>query len=415
VGCVRVPTIVFSVAALLATSALGAGREWPQWRGPRRDGVSRERGLMRKWPSGGPKLVWRAKGIGLGCAPVAIADGRIYTAGNIGDETVVVALDLEGRILWKVPNGPAWKRGDPGVRGCPTIEKGWVYHESPMGRVVCIDPGTQMVIWSVDILEKFGGRNIQWGLSESLLIDGGKVIACPGGDAAGMVALNSKTGETVWVCEELGDRPGYASPIVFTFKGLRQIVTMTATAAVGVHARTGKLLWRHEHKTANDANIPTPIFHPKGYVFITSGYNSGSELLKLFVKGSQAKVEPFWQVKGLDNDHGGVLMVNDYLYGSTHRGEWVCLDIKTGKPTYKEEGIGKGSVTYADGHLYILNEQGTVALVSASPKAHTVISKFPIPVAAANYSRRPSSAHPVVCNGRLYIRYDDELFCYMVD
>ena len=407
------PLWVVLVVGLGASSAQAAyTRSWPQWRGPKRDGVSTERNLLSRWPADGPKLLWRAKGLGEGFATVAVADGRIYTAGGLADETVITALDLEGNTVWQIPNGPAYKRQWPGARGCPTVHKGWLYHESPLGRVICLDPKTEMKIWSADLVEKFGGRHIAWGLSESVLIDGDRVICCPGGEQAGMVALHRKSGKTVWVCNELGDLPGYASPIAFTFKGLRQIVTMTASAAAGVHARTGKLLWRYEHRTPRDANIPTPVYSDTGHLFIVSGYGTGGVLLKVLVKGDLSKVRELWKTEDLDNERGGVLLVADHLFGSSQAGDWVCLELRTGKPVYKERGIGKGSLTYADGKFYILNEKCDVALVGASPKGHKIISQFHLPVKDPDYRKHPSWAHPVVCAGRLYLRYHDELFCY---
>ena len=389
-------------------------REWPQWRGPKRDGVSTERALLSRWPADGPRLLWTAKGLGQGFTTVAVADGRIFTAGTIGDKTVITAIDLDGKIAWHIDNGPAYKGQHPGTRGCPTIHKGWLYHVSPVGHIVCLDPKTEMKIWSVNMLDKFGGRTVTWGLSESLLIEGQNVICQPGAEQAGVVALNRKSGKTVWVCKELGDKPGYASPIVFTFKGLRQIVTMTASAAVGIHARTGKLLWRFEHRTGHDADIPTPIFSDTGHVFIDSGYKTGGVLLKVLVKGNLSNVREVWTTKELDNHHGGVLLVNDHIFGSSSDGDWLCLNLRTGKSTYKERGIGKGSLTYADGKFYIMNEKGLVALVKASSKSHDIISRFNLPVKDPDYRKLPSWAHPVVCDGRLYLRYDDHLFCYDV-
>ena len=406
----RLSRISCVLAVVAAASLAQAARtyEWPQWRGPSRDGQSRERSFMARWPDGGPKLLWTAKGIGQGFTTVAISDGRIYTAGNIGNDTVITAIDLTGKTAWQIKNGPAYRKDPPGTRGCPTLYKGWLYHESPMGHVICVDPKTEMKIWTVDLIERFNGRDITWGLSESLLLDREYVICCPGGPRAGMAALNRKTGKTVWVCDELGDKAGYASPILVDYKGLRQIVTMTGEAAVGVHAKTGKLLWRFEHKTSHDANVPTPIFSDTGHIFIASGYGSGGVLLKVLVSGDRSMVRDVWRNKELDNHHGGVLLVNGHLFGSSHRGKWVCLDLRTGKSTYTVDGIGKGSLTYADGKFYIFGENGKVALVKAASRTHDIISQFTIP----SGGRGAKWAHPVVCNGRLYIRHGDSLFCY---
>lgn len=223
-----------------------------------------------------------------------------------------------------------------------------------------------------------------------------------------MVALNKATGETVWVCTDAHDKPAYASPLIVEHGGLRQYVTMTSQAAIGVHATTGKLLWRVEHKTQHEANIPTPIYHD-GHVFICSGYSRGGELLKLNVSGDSVNAEVIPARRRLANHHGGVIRLGEHLYGH-HSGGWTCLDFKTGKATYTEPGVGKGSLTCADGMFYILNEEGVVGLVEATPEAHTVVSQFKIPTGGEG----PTWAHPVVCGGRLYVRHGDMLHVFGV-
>jgi outer membrane protein assembly factor BamB len=318
-------------------------------------------------------------------------------------------LDLDGKVKWTVKNGPAYKREIPGTRSTPTIEDGRLYHENADGNVVCLDAKTGKSIWSVNILKKFNGRNIRWGLAESLLIDGNNVICTPGGKSAGIVALDKMTGETVWVCKGIKDKPGYASPITIEYEGLRQIVTMMARSVVGVHADTGRLLWQHKHIAAHDENVLTPIFHD-GFVFVSTLRPTASQVLKLTVEGDAVSAKRAWQTRALDNHHGGVVLVDGYLYGSTTRGKWVCMDIKTGKPTYSATGVRKGSLTYADGMLYTYSERRLVGLVKAAPDGHQVISRFMIP----RGGRGPSWAHPVVCGGRLYLRHGDFLYCYRV-
>ena len=297
----------------------GAGRvfEWAQFHGPGRDNVSRETGLLKQWPWGGPKLLWTAKDIGEGFATVAVANGLIYTTGNIADDTVITALNLEGESAWTARNGPAYKRSSPGTRGTPTIEKGRLYHENADGDVTCLDAATGKDIWSVNILEKFNGRNITWGLAESLLVDGNNLICTPGGEGAGVVALDKNTGRTVWVCRETHDKPGYCSPIVVEYKGLRQIMTMLAQSIIGVNADNGKLLWQFEHITPYDENINVPIFHD-GCILVST-QTTGSRLLRLNVEGQEVSVEQAWQSELLENQHGGVLLVGHYLYGNRSR------------------------------------------------------------------------------------------------
>ncbi len=393
---------------LAGASAVAAAADWPQWRGPNRDGLSAEKGLLKEWPQAGPELLWTAKGLGEGFASVAIADGLIYTAGNVGADMKLAALSLDGKTQWQVRVGPAYKGDSPGSRGTPTVDGGCVYYETPEGTVSCLDAKSGKEVWSLNILKQFEGRNIQWALSESVLIDGNNLICCPGAEQAAMVALDKKTGKTVWVCKGAGDKPGYASPIIVDYQGLRQIVTLTATAAIGVNAKTGDLLWRFPHKTEWDANIPTPIYSD-GCVFVDSGYGSGGELLRLKVAGDKCSAEKVWATKALDNHHGGIILVDGCLYGSSFGGQWVCLDFKTGEKKYGDAGVGKGSLTYADGMLYTYSEsRGNVGLVKATPSAHTIVSRFRVPAGG----KGPNWAHPVVCGGRLYLRHGDLLFAY---
>lgn len=410
VPSVNVPNREDPTAETPSPEVKRAGRSaipgWTQWRGKNRNGKSLEKGLVKRWSDGGPKLLWTAKGCGIGYASLSFGGGLIYTAGNFGSTVCVVAFSIDGKQVWRSEVGRGWTGSYPGSRGTPTYEDGKLYYESPMGEVVCLEARTGRKIWSVNILRKFRGRNISWGLAESVLIDGDRLICQPGGREVGVVALQKQTGKTIWTCRT-GDKPGYASPIVFEYKGLRQIVTMTSYAAVGINAKTGRLLWRYEHRTSYDANIPTPIYHD-GYVFIDSGYGSGGALLRLNVSGERCSVNEVWTTKALDNHHGGIVLVDGYLYGSSHRGRWVCLDFRTGRVMYSESGVGKGSVIYADGMLYCLSERGMLGLVEATPRGHKVVSRFRIP----RSGRGPTWAHPAIQHGTLYIRHGDVLFAF---
>jgi outer membrane protein assembly factor BamB len=414
-SAVRMPTSPFIPIVLLGTLCTGTlvvaadAPHWPRFHGPKGDNISTDTGLLQKWPDEGPALVWTASGIGHGFAGVTIADGLIYTCGNVDDKTIITALNLDGKIQWQVENGKAWTGSKEGTRGTPTIDGDRLYHENPVGDVVCLNAKTGSRIWGLNILEEFQGKNITWALAESLLIDGDHVICCPGGPDTAVVALDKMTGETVWKSRSADDAAGYASPSLAEYGGLRMVLTMTAKALIGVNADTGDLLFRYPHKTAYDVNALMPIFH-NGQIFISSGYGSGSELLKVQVDGDQAAVEKVWSSKDLDNHHGGVLLLDGYLYGSSFRGKWVCLDWKTGETMYSESGVGKGSLTYAEGMLYTLSEKSRMGLVKATPEGHEVISEFRLPQGGEG----PSWPHPVVCGGRLYIRHSDYLYVYDV-
>jgi len=389
-----------------ASSAKARPGEWHQWRGPNRENKSLETGLLARWPPGGPKLLWTARGCGAGFASVIVADGLIYTAGDKGQNCMIIALDLDGQLKWETPNGAALPGGTGGSHGTPTFDNGKIYHENCHGDVVCLDAKTGQQNWTVNILRKFGGRNIGWALSESVLVDGDNVICTPGGPDASIVALNKHTGETVWTSKGLSDPAAYASPIVFELDGLRQICTFTARGVVGVNAKTGEFLWRYDRPANGTANCATPIY-ANGFVFAASAYDRGGGQARITVRGNKASATQTWETRDMMNHHGDMVLVGGYIYGN-HGNGWSCLDFKTGKLMYYDNGIGKGSVTYADGMLYCYNEGGGVALVRATPQQHEIVGRFQIPRGGSG----PTWAHPVVCGGRLYLRHGDCLFAY---
>jgi len=390
-------------------AAAPEGPFWPRFHGPNGDNLSTETGLVKQWPEGGPKLIWSTQGIGHGFSSVAIANAMIYTDGNVDEKTVITAMDMDGNVVWQKENGGAYTGSHPGTRGTPTIDGDRLYHESPLGEVVCLDAKSGERIWGRNILTEFGAKNIQWALAESVVIDGDHAICCPGGPQASVVALDKATGETVWAAKGTGDKAGYATPTVAECQGLRMVLAMNAKALVGVNADNGDFLFRHPHETKYDVNATSPVYH-EGHIFITSGYGSGSEMLKLSVDGRKASVEPAWAAKELDNHHGGVLLLDGHLYGSSSKGKWVSLNWETGEVAYSEGGVGKGSLTYADGMLYTFSEKRKMGLVEATPSGHTVISRFELPSGGPGNSW----AHPVVCGGRLYLRHSDQLSAFDV-
>jgi outer membrane protein assembly factor BamB len=405
------PGLVALLVGLLGVAGGLAGADapqWPQFHGPKRDNLSTETGLLKRWPEGGPKILWTARGVGHGYATLSIAGSTIYTSGNINGKTVISALDMDGRIRWQAENGKAWEESQPGARGTPTIDGDRLYHEAPYGDVVCLDARTGKKVWGLNILEQFRSKNTTWALAESLLVDGPRLICSPGGPETAVVALDKRDGRTIWKSPSAGDLAGYASPALAEHQGLRMILTLTSKALIGVNADTGDLLWRFEHVTPYDEMILTPIFHG-GWVFISTR-TTGSVMLKVDVAGQKASVTPVWRSKDLDNHHGGVILMDGYLYGSCHGPHWVCLEWKTGRTMYDSPGVGKGSITYADGMFYTFSEAGRMGLVKAVPTGHEVVSEFRIPEGGEG----PSWAHPVVCGGRLYVRHSDFLYAYDV-
>jgi outer membrane protein assembly factor BamB len=420
-GRTQLPAAI-AILGLLAAPRLAIGEaNWPQWRGPNRDGVSKETGLLTQWPKDGPPLVWQIKGLGAGYASVAIADGRIYTMGTRSGKSVLIALKLDD-------GGPLWARevGGGSEPNCtPTVDGGLVYGLTKGGDFICADAKTGEPVWRKNFAKDFGGQMMSgWGYSESPLIDGDRLVCTPGAKDAAVVALNKKTGVVIWkasVPDDLGrdgkDGAGYSSIVISHGAGVKQYVQLMGRGIVAFAAADGKYLW-HYNKVANGtANIPTPVVDGD-YVFCTSGYgDGGSALLKLSKSadgGVQADEVYHRSARELQNHHGGVILVGDYLYGGHghNKGMPFCLEMKTGKLMWRNEdpeiqGHNSAAVVYADGHLIFRYEDGTVSLIEASPKGYKETGSFVLP-----HRHGPSWPHPVVADGRLYLRNQDELLCY---
>ena len=400
---------IFLCLMVFGLVAVGAfAEDWPQFRGPDRNGVSKETGLLTQWPQGGPELLWTADGCGLGFSSVAIADGTIYVSGDSGQSCQVVALDLEGKVKWRRPFGQAHTRGRfPGTRSTPTVDGNSVYCLGPQGDLGCIDAKSGRLRWSVNIIKRFRGRNIQWKLSESVLVDGNNVICTPGANNATLAALNRNTGATVWTSKGLSDRAAYASPIAYKVGPGRIISTLTASGLVGVNAANGNFLWRYDRPSNRTANCPTPVFY-RGAVFSASAYNTGGGLVRITASRSRVSINEIWQTADMDNHHGGFVVINDHIYGHGNRSGWLCIDFNTGRTIWRDRGVGKGSVISADGMLYCFSEGRTMGLVKVNPNRYELVSQFRMPRAGS----RPTWAHPAIANGKLYLRDDDKLFCY---
>lgn len=407
--------VIINFGLIMTNAAHSAEQDssWPQFHGPNRDNISTEKDLPKLWPENGPTLLWTARGLGHGYSSLSIAKGMIYTAGSIEDNTVIIALNLEGKILWKVKNGKAWvgsgSGSRPGSRGTPTIDGDRLYHQSPLGDIVCLDAKTGNKIWQLNIIDKFKSKLPTWALAESLLVDGDNLISCPGGPLTCMVALDKRDGSVVWKAPSTGERAGYSSPILIEYQGFRILTTLTSKSFIGVNADNGGLLWQIDHESYADENVITPIFHD-GHVFIST-LKTGSVKWKFNIKDDKVSLEEIWRTEELDNHHGGVILTDGNLYGSStisNRNLLVCLDWKTGRNKYMDKCVGKVSLTYADGMLYALSIDGIVGLVQPAPEGHKLISSFEIPKGG----KGNSWAHPVVCGGRLYIRHGEFLYTY---
>jgi outer membrane protein assembly factor BamB len=417
---------------VLFTSLLSAyppadnpSKDWGQWRGPNRDGICTETGLLKEWPKDGPKLLWNAKdangkktNVGTGYATVAIAGGKIYTLGDRDGKGNIICLDeATGKVLWVSPFSPTY--GDGGPRCTPTIDGKRIYGLSPHGILVCADTGDGHILWTKDVKADFGGRMMSgWNYSESPLVDGEKLVCTPGGKKAAMIALNKETGAVIWRCESPTDSgAGYASIVIAEVGSVRQYITLLGRelGLIGVDAKSGKFLWSYNKAANGTANIPTAIVKDD-LVFTSTGYDAGAAVLRLVPDGKggiDAKEVHFFKGKLLQNHHGGTVLVGDYIYGGHgwNDGKPFCLELKTGKLKWgPERGAGNGSanVLYADGNLYFRYEDNEMALVEATPEGYNLRSSFHLPKGTSN----PGRQHMVIHDGKLYIRANDQLYCY---
>ena len=399
---------------LVASAAFAAPFDWPQWRGPDRTGMSKETGLLKAWPAQGPALVWKATKLGGGYAAPSVANGRVFGAGYRGEDEYVWALDeKDGKEVWSVRTTSAEKRvgyGE-GPRATPTIDGDSLYTLSAGGNLVCLETATGKELWHKDFKSEFGGRMMSgWGFSESPLVDGDKLICTPGGSKGTIVALNKKTGELLWQSKDFTDRAAYSSVMAAQIGGVKQYVQLTDQHVVGLAVPDGKVLWSATRR-GQTAVIPTPIVHDN-HVFVTSGYGVGCNLFKITSDSGSFKAEEVYANKDLQNHHGGVVLVGEHLYGHSDSKGWVCMEFKTGNVVWSQRGVGKGAVSYADGMLYTRSEgaQGAVALVEATPAGYKEHGRFNQP----DRSSKNSWPHPVIANGKLYLRDQDVLLCYDV-
>ncbi len=396
--------------------------QWPQFRGPLRDAVSSDTGLLTHWPEDGPPLAWQARGAGRGYGTVSIVGDRLYTLGDgssivqDADEYVVCFSKIDGAVIWKTRLGPAWTSGRDdwqSSRSTPTVDGDLLYILTPHGDLVCLETATGAERWRKNMAKDFGGQKGDiWGYSESVLIDGQRLICTPGGRTATMVALDKSTGDESWRSVWENDRgAGHASIVISEVAGTRVYVNTTAGGALGVRAEDGHLLWTYDIDRTTSV-IPNPIIRDD-LVFFTAGYRRGGALLRQ-VPGDNGAVETVYPLNTeLANKHGGVVLVGDHLYGDTDdQGIPYCAEFLTGQIVWKERGPGRGSaaVVAADGHLYIRWANGVIALVKATPEGFQQRGSFQIP----GSGDRPSWSHPVIVGGRLYLREGDAILCYDV-
>ncbi len=405
--------IHYHAAGILAASLLvgmlsSYADDWPQFRGPHRDGISRETGLLQSWPAKGLTPLWTAEGLGDGYSSAAVSNGRLFTTGMMPDtkEGVLTALDLSGKVLWKARCGPEWDQMYPGSRSTPTVDGDRLYELTGVGRLICMNVADGQTVWLRDLPKEFQGEAPRCGFAEAPLLYGTTVICTPGGKDAALVALDKSTGKTIWTTNGFTDQSAYCSPILIERGGLHIVVTITARHVAGIDADTGAVLWLHPFDTtAEDPNHSVAPVYDSGMIYVTSGHRKGGQMLELADNGRSVTLR--WEDTVLDTSHGGLIALGGYVYGSNAKGKWVCLELKTGRVCYESDRVGAGSLTCAGGMLYCYTEKGMLNLVKATPNAYESVSSFKITKGEGQHW-----AHPVIANGKLYIRHGQCLMAY---
>ncbi len=404
-----------SLAAFAADAP--ASKDWPTWRGAKRDAISTETGLLTEWTEAGPDVIWTAEDLGRGFSSLSIAGGKIYTMGERKGGCYLICLDMSGKELWAAPVG----KGDPNCT--PSIYGDRVYAMDRNGELACVGTESGNVIWTKSFTKDFGGKMMSgWGYSESPLVDGDWLIVTPGAKDAMLAALNKKTGDVIWktAVPDLGskgnDGAAYSSVVISNAGGVKQYVQLVGRGIVSSQAKDGKFLWSYNKVANGTADIPTPIIRDD-YVFCSTGYgDGGSALLKVVKNGDKFSADEVWYkpAKELQNHHGGTILIGDYLYmGHGHNNGFpVCVEFLTGKDAWRPgrgPGGGSAAVVAADGHLYFRYQDGVMALIEATPKEYHLKGQFKIKT-----KHGESWPHPVVLDGKLYLRDQHNLHCYNV-
>jgi outer membrane protein assembly factor BamB len=400
---------------LLLTTTLIHAQQISEWREKDRTGVSSETGLLKSWPVGGPTLLWTNLELPKGYSSVSFDKNNIFITGTKDGNDVLIAMDLNGKILWQAPMGRAWNQSFPDSRATPTVEGNKVYTCSGFGDLACFDSSTGKTIWTYKGSEIHNGTYGNWGIAESLLLDGDKVYFSPGGPETMTIALNKNTGSLLWKSATLNEKPGYVSPILINYAGKKMLINSSQNYLFAVDVSDGKILWKVAHDKPAGFNwelidCVTPVFKD-GKVYITVGYDCGGMQVSIANDGMSAAI--VWTDKVLDVHHGGVVLVNGCIYGSNwlnnSDGNWCCLDWNTGKKLWEEHWNCKGSIISAEGLLYIYDEKGgNVGLVKANPEKFDLVSTFKV----TQGSSGPFWAHPVIHNGILYLRHNNALMAY---
>lgn len=395
--------LLVSAAALTLTA-----QNLVEWRGENRTGIYNEKNLLKEWPAEGPTLLWQYDGLGKGFTSVTIANNLIYTTGVADGDGFLFAFNNQGKLIWKTSYGKDWDASYPGARTTPVFYKGHLYLASGMGEAICLEAATGKKVWSVDMKEKFGARNLTWGIVEAPVVHEDRVFFTPGGTDVAMVALDTKTGSTIWTSKLTGDPSAYCSPLLFQHNNQYFIATSLKNDLVGVDIRDGKLLWKASQVNKHSIHPNTPIYKD-GHIYSISGYGLGGMMVKLSPDGKTAT--EVWKNTTMDNQIGGAVWLDNYIVSSGHQNDrsWQCLDARTGEVLFKSNAIGKGVVVYADGLFYCYADNGELGIMEINNNAFVLKSKFRI-----NAGTEQHWAHPVIHNGILYMRRGNALMAYSI-
>jgi outer membrane protein assembly factor BamB len=384
--------------------------QFSQWRGPLRNGIYPESGLKQTWPLSGPNMLWSFEGLGMGYGNVGLGKDKIFILGMPDYTGVLYTFDYNGKLIRKKEYGPEWYTNYSGSRSTPVVIGDLVYFESGRGTVYCYSGSTGNKLWSVDLLKRFDGKNITWGMTENLLIEGDRLYCTPGGKKNNIVALNRFTGETIWTSPGNHQPSAYCSPILIKHNKASLIVTMTQKSIIGVDARTGQFYWQVPQFQSNNIHANNPVYSD-GIIYCSSDYagdNSGLVALELSDDGRSVSVK--WRNLNFKNLMGGIILSDGHIYGSIYkRHSWCCVDASDGEILYTSTAFGDGNIIMADGLFYCYSERGEAGLINANPSSLKLISKFRVPLGTG-----PHWAHSVIHNGRLYIRHGNALMVYKI-
>lgn len=398
---------IILISLVLFSGTLITAQTPTKWRGPNGNGVYNETGLLKKWPANGPEILWHFDDLGQGHSSPAFANGLIYVSSMIDNTGYIHALSPDGKLKWKASYGPEFSESYPGARSTPVIAGDLLYIYSGHGVLVCMSSVDGEIKWKKDGFNDFDGENIRWGVTETVVVDGDYVYMTPGGKKNNVIALNRFNGDLAWTSAGKGEKSAYCTPLLVELPARKLLVTMTASHIIGIDASTGKMLWSHPQTNRYSVHANTPIYNDGG-LFCFSGYGQGGVKLNLSPDGSS--VEKVWFNENLDSRMGGMVVVNDYLYGSgDNNREWRCVDWATGDEKYAVKTLGKGVVIYADGMLYCYSDRGELALVEATPSGFKIASKTKVELGSEQHW-----SHPVIDNGKLYLRHGNVLIAYKI-